>query len=105
MAAMLAVMVACAATLTAATGDFENRAKTIVDFQAHPKGAGGYATIAARLKLHETPEWCSKRLIEMLDAGPTGDMFWMFPVTAIAYLDQGQLSPDARKSLRRAWKT
>jgi hypothetical protein len=105
MAAMLAVMVACAATLTAATGDFENRAKTIIDFQAHPKGAGGYATIAARLKLHETPEWCSKRLIEMLDAGPSGDMFWMFPVTAIAYLDRGQLSPDARKSLRRAWKT
>jgi hypothetical protein len=32
-------------------------------------------------------------------------MFWMFPVTAIAWLDQGQLSESARQMLRRAWKT
>ena len=29
----------------------------------------------------------------------------MFPVTAIAYLDRGQLTDDARRALRRAWKT
>jgi hypothetical protein len=102
---IVAAIVAGAVALSAATAEFENRAKAIIDFQAHPKGTGGYATIAARLKLHEDPEWCSKRLVEMLEAGPSGDMFWMFPVTAIAYLDQGQLSPDARTALRRAWKT
>jgi hypothetical protein len=32
-------------------------------------------------------------------------MFWMFPVTAIAYLDQGQLTPSARTALRRSWQT
>ena len=90
--------------MTAATTPFKN-ARKLVEFQAHPKATGGYATIAARLKLHEDPEWCSKRLNEMLAAGPTGDMFWMFPVTAIAYLDQGQLSANARQALRQAWKT
>ena len=32
-------------------------------------------------------------------------MFWMFPVTAIAYLDQGQLTPEARRALRDSWRT
>ena len=32
-------------------------------------------------------------------------MFWMFPITAVAYLDQGQLTDSARQSLRRAWRT
>jgi hypothetical protein len=32
-------------------------------------------------------------------------MFWMYPVTAVAYLDRGQLSASARKALRSAWKT
>jgi hypothetical protein len=32
-------------------------------------------------------------------------MFWMFPVAAIAHLDRGQLSPQARKALREAWRT
>ena len=29
----------------------------------------------------------------------------MYPVTAIAYLDKGQLSATARKALRKSWKT
>ena len=65
----------------------------------------GYGSIGVHLKRHEQLEWCSKRLQELLAAGPTGDMFWMYPVTAIAYLDQGQLSAPARQALRRAWKT
>ena len=32
-------------------------------------------------------------------------MFWMFPITAIAYLDRGQLSDSARQALRRSFKT
>ena len=69
-----------------------------------PRAAGplGYANIAAKLRLHEDAALCSRRLEELLAAGPTGDMFWMFPVTAVAYLDQGQLSDSARQALRRS---
>jgi hypothetical protein len=65
---------------------------------------GGYPQIAAKLYWRENPEWCSRRLIELLK-DPVGDMFWMFPVTAIAHLDRGQLTLEARQALRRAWKT
>ena len=79
----------------------------MIDAYAHPKGtdALGYANIAAKLRLHEDARLCSRRLEELLAAGPTGDMFWMFPITAVAYLDQGQLSDSARQALRRSFKT
>ena len=99
-------LLACFASAAADTG-FEQRKRYVIDSWAHPKTAGepGYTTIAARLWLREDAEWCSKRLIELLAAGPQGDMFWMYPVTAIAYLDRGQLTPEARSALRQAWKT
>ena len=89
------------------TPPFAQRVRFVIDSYAHPKGSGalGYANIAAKLKLHEDPAECSRRLEELLAAGPTGDMFWMFPVTAIAYLDRGQLTPSARQALRRSWQT
>ena len=86
--------------------EFEQRMRPIIDSYAHPKkGDSGYATIASKLWLHEDAAWCSKRLEEILAAGPSGDMFWMYPVTAIAFLDKGQLTPSARETLRRSWKT
>ena len=93
--------------LAAETPEFLVRRDKLLEFQTQPQSAGplGYAAIAARLKLHRTPEICSRSLIKLLDAGPTGDMFWMFPVVAIAYLDQGQLSAEARSKLRDAWRT
>ncbi len=96
-----------AASAAAATPESEQRLRSAIDAWAHPKGPGdaGYATIAARLWLHEDAKWCSRRLEALLAAGPSGDMFWMYPVTAIAYLDRGQLSSSARAALRRAWKT
>jgi hypothetical protein len=95
------------ASARAATPEFEARARTVIETYAHPKGSGpfGYGTIAARLYLHEDAHWCSERLEQLLAAGPTGDMFWMYPVTAIAYLDRGQLTSSARTALRKAWKT
>ena len=80
--------------LRAATPAFHERVRAVIEAYAHPKGSGplGYANIAAKLRLHEDAALCSRRLEELLAAGPTGDMFWMFPVTAIAYLDQGQLT-------------
>ncbi len=91
----------------AATPPFAQRVQFVIDAYAHPKTAGplGYANIAAKLRLHEDTAQCSRRLEELLAAGPTGDMFWMFPITAIAYLDQGQLSDAARQALRSSFRT
>ena len=85
---------------------FEERKLTMIDAYAHYQGKGdyGYAEIAAKLWRHEDAAWCSKKLEDLLSQ-PSGDMFWMFPVTAIAYLDQGQLTESARQMLRRSWKT
>jgi hypothetical protein len=104
---IVAALLVCAFAGQAHAASFAERKQTIVDFWAHPKTPGdpGYGTIAAKLYLREDPEWCSKRLIELLAAGPSGDMFWMFPTTAIAYLDRGQLSEQARKALRDSWRT
>jgi hypothetical protein len=101
------ILAACCAAGYAATPGFEQRVRTIVQHYAQPTTAGpyGYGHIAAKLYLRQDAAWCSTRLEEMLAAGPTGDMFWMFPVTAIAYLDRGQLTPSARTALRQSWKT
>jgi hypothetical protein len=101
------LLLLCALSLQAQTPDFQTRTRTAIDAYAHPKIAGplGYLNIAAKLKLHEDAALCSRRLEELLAEGPTGDMFWMFPVTAIAYLDQGQLTESARRALRYSFKT
>ena len=85
---------------------FPDRVRSTINFYAHPQNDrdAGYAAIAARLSLHEDAAWCSRRLEELLQS-PSGDMFWMFPVTAVAYLDRGQLSDSARQALRKTWKT
>ena len=85
---------------------FPERVRSTIDFYAHPPAGrdSGYATIAAKLYLREDPSWCSRRLEELLQ-NPSGDMFWMFPITAVAYLDRGQLPDSARQALRTTWKT
>ena len=100
--AILIVLTTCAQGET-----FQQRRQSMIDFQANPKvlKTAGYATIAAKLYNHQGAARCSERLQELLAAGPSGDMFWMYPVTAIAYLDRGQLTEPARKALRSAWKT
>lgn len=93
--------------LCAGAQTYAQRRQAAIDFQANPKAldTAGYATIAAKLYNKQDSPWCSRRLQELLAAGPQGDMFWMYPVTAIAHLDRGQLSGPARKALRDAWKT
>ena len=96
----------CLPAAAQSTPPFEARKLAMIDAYAHYAGPGdqGYGEIAARLWKHENAAWCSQKLEQLL-AAPTGDMFWMFPVTAIAYLDQGQLTSSAREALHRAWKT
>ncbi len=93
--------------LGAATPEFTERARSVIEVYAHPRDPArmGYANIAAKLWLREDPALCSRRLEELLAAGPTGDMFWMYPVTAIAYLDRGQLTASSRDALRRSFRT
>jgi len=85
---------------------FEQRKLIMIDAYAHHRGPNdyGYAEIAAKLWRHEDAAWCSQKLEQLL-AEPSGDMFWMYPVTAIAYLDRGQLTESARQALKRSWKT
>ncbi|MDZ7638822.1 MAG: hypothetical protein U5J83_11335 [Bryobacterales bacterium] len=101
---MIALMLAL---LLAPVPDFTERVKEVIAHNAQPAAleTAGYATIAAKLWRKEDPDWCSRRLVEILREGPRGDMFWMFPVTAIAYLDKGQLSGAARRTLRDSWRT
>ncbi len=93
--------------LRAGTPAFDQRVRSVVGAYAHPLNSSppGYANIAAKLWLGEDAALCSRRLEELLAAGPTGDMFWMYPVTAIAYLDRGQLTDSARRSLRDSFRT
>ncbi|MGO9256520.1 MAG: hypothetical protein ACLQU1_09495 [Bryobacteraceae bacterium] len=93
--------------LSAQTPAFDQRVRSVVEAYAHPANSNplGYANIAARLWLHEDPAGCSRRLEELLASGPTGDMFWMYPVAAIAYLDRGQLTDSARRALRDSFRT
>jgi hypothetical protein len=97
----------CCLSASAAAPPFGQRVQFVIEAYAHPKGSGplGYANIAAKLRLHEDAALCSRRLEELLAEGPTGDMFWMFPITSIAYLDRGQLSASARQALRRSFQT
>lgn len=64
---------------------------------------GGHASIVSNLVLNQNLDWCSERLIKTLEE-PRGDMFWMIPVTSIAYHGRDKLSEEAQQALRRAWK-
>ncbi|QOY90189.1 hypothetical protein [Paludibaculum fermentans] len=103
----LAALLLLGLQLHAAAPPFPQRVRQIINAFAHPATPAplSYSNIAAKLKLHESPAECSSRLQELLAEGPSGDMFWMFPVTAIAYLDQGQLSEPARQAMRQSLKT
>jgi hypothetical protein len=103
----LLLLAAAFAPALAGTPEFDARVRTVVEAYAHPKTleGAGYGTIAAKLWLHEDAAWCSRRLEELLAEGPTGDMFWMYPVAGVAYVDRGQLTPSARAALRKAWRT
>lgn len=53
----------------------------------------------------EDAEQVSQRIIELLSVPQSGDMFWMFPWTAIAFTGRDQLTPEARAAIRDAWRT
>ena len=88
---------------------FEERKQKLLRHMAGPKGQtdpnyGAHTTIAAKLALKEDIPWANTRLHEVMKE-TSGDMFWMFMVTAIQFLDQGQLTDASRADIRQAWQT
>lgn len=83
---------------------YGERSQEIIEHYAQYGEKAGYAGVAAALKLKRATPELSAGLIEMLKR-PSGDMFWMFPMTAIAYCEEGQLSEEARRAMREAWRT
>ena len=55
--------------------------------------------ILIKLLRHEDADLCSRSVIEMMKDPGTGP-FWMFPMVALSYLGQDQLSPAAQASIR-----
>lgn len=62
------------------------------------------ATICMLLARGEQIEACNARVIEMMKDPGTGP-FWMFPTAMVALMGKDKLSPEARDSIREAWRT
>ena len=89
--------------------DYLDRADSLIlshlsEINPEDTESGGKRHILAALIKEEHLDWASQRLVEVLWR-PTGDMFWMIPVTSIAYHGRGKLSEEAEAALRNAWKT
>jgi hypothetical protein len=61
--------------------------------------------LLAKLVRHQDAAQVSQRVLELLREPQSGDMFWMFPWTAVAYLGRDQLTPEARAAIRSSWRT
>ncbi len=65
----------------------------------------GTGVIAAKLARRQDAAAVSARIVELLRGRQSGDMFWMFPWTAISFLGRDQLTPEAKQAIRQAWRT
>ncbi|MBA4137053.1 MAG: hypothetical protein C0518_07035 [Opitutus sp.] len=65
----------------------------------------GSGAIASKLSRREDAPAVSQRVIELMQGRQSGDMFWMFPWTAISFLGRDQLSTEAKQAIRNAWRT
>ncbi|HUG11613.1 MAG TPA: hypothetical protein VMM36_11395 [Opitutaceae bacterium] len=65
----------------------------------------GTGAIVAKLALREDAGVVSARVVEIMSGQQSGDMFWMFPWTAVSYLGRDQLTPEAKAAIRSAWRT
>jgi len=65
----------------------------------------GSGAIAAKLARREDSAAVSARVVELMRGRQSGDMFWMFPWTAISFLGRDQLTPEAKQAIRDAWRT
>lgn len=61
--------------------------------------------LAVKLVLRQDAEGVSSRVIELMQGRQTGEMFWMFPWTAVSFLGRDQLTTEAKAAIRTAWRT
>lgn len=61
------------------------------------------AVIATKLARREDADLCSRSVIKLMQEPGSGP-FWMFPAVNVAYLGRDQLSPEAKQSIRDAWR-
>ncbi len=88
---------------------YEQRIAEVLRWRADNVGRPDPATmdmaaIAIKLSLGEDLDLCSQRVIEMMKEPGTGP-FWMFPAVCVAYVGRDLLTPEARASIREAWRT
>lgn len=105
---LLAPLITTAESLADRRDRYLERAQLLVEERApvadpSDTSEGGHAKIISNLILNQNLEWCSERLIKTLEE-PRGDMFWMIPITSVAYHGRGKLSEEAWETLRRAWR-
>ncbi|MBS0633742.1 MAG: hypothetical protein JSS11_17670 [Verrucomicrobia bacterium] len=62
------------------------------------------AAICSRLALRQDAARNSRDVIKYMQ-DPGSGPFWMFPVVCAAYLGRDQLTPEAQKSIRDAWRS
>jgi hypothetical protein len=86
---------------------YEARVDEVITWRAAQAKPGALLTdmgiIAAKLVRREDADLCSRSVIELMKDPGTGP-FWMFPAVSVAFLGRDQLSPEARKSIRDAWR-
>ena len=88
---------------------YESRRDSLISYYAgristDDPSQGGYFDIAAKLYREQDLNWVMARL-DSLTANPTGDMFWMYPMTLIQFLAKNRLPEAYRQKLRDLWRT
>lgn len=67
-------------------------------------GTMDMASISILLTLGRDVDACNQRVLQMMAEPGTGP-FWMFPAVCVAFTGRDLLSPEARASIREAWRT
>ncbi len=83
--------------------EFEKRAAFITSIYDTVQAAGYYQA-AVRYAHGKDIAIADKMLIELL-RDPRGDMFWMIPAIGTYLQGKDKMSPEARATMRNAWKT
>lgn len=65
---------------------------------------GGYYQIAAKAYLNRGWDWQQARL-DTLMKSPSGDMFWMYPITLVMNNGLDGYSPEVQARLKDLWRT
>ena len=71
----------------------------------HDPAKGGCVAVAANFYRSANLDWANARLARIDAKGPTGDMFWMFPMVAVMEAGRDRMSPANWARIRELWRT